>query len=119
MKRRDQKVLEKLIIKASSKNKAVAYYNLGVFHDNNAREAEAIPNYEKALKLGLDNKKKSECLAWLASSLYKTGKPKEALKRLEESYKIAGPKLKKFLDGLRRRINKKYLRNRPFFLKKV
>lgn len=111
MKRRNQKDLEKLVATASPKNKAVAYYNLGVFHDNNAREADAIPNYEKALKLGLDRKKKSECLAWLASSLYKTGKPKEAIRRLEESYKLADTKLKIFLVGLKKRINNKYEKN--------
>jgi len=106
-KRRNLKTLEQVLKK--SKDKSLAYYNLAVFHDNNVREAEAIPNYEKALKLGLDKKKKSECLAWLASSLYKTNKPEEAMRRLEESYKIADTKIKKFLDGLRGRINKKYI----------
>ncbi len=38
----------------SSSDKAIAHYNLGLFYDNNGREAEAIPNYEVALELGLD-----------------------------------------------------------------
>lgn len=67
----------------------------------------AIPNYEKALRLGLDKKKRTEALAWLASSLYKTGKPKGALTRLNTSLGITkDDSLKKFLQRLKQKIKK-------------
>ena len=59
----------------SRSDRAIAHYNLGLFHDNNGREAEAIPHYEAPLELGLDGAAQSQALAWLASSLYKTGGP--------------------------------------------
>ena len=65
----------------SDAEKAVAHFNLGLFHDNNGREAEAIPRYEAALTLGLDRSQRPYCLAWLASSLYKTGRLAEGLGR--------------------------------------
>ena len=34
--------------------KAIAKYGLGLFHDKNGREAEAIPHHREALRLGLD-----------------------------------------------------------------
>ena len=105
MKRRDIKKLKKDIEEAEGdKEKAIAYYALGLFHNNNARESEAIPNYLKALKLGLASDLKSKALAWFASSLYKTGKPKEALRKIKESQKEADAKLSKFLVGLEKRI---------------
>src|SRR5581483_5304975 len=94
----------KIIQAKNKKAKAIAHYNLGLFHDNNGREKEAILNYLKALKFGLEKKIKSQALAWLASSLYKTGKPKEALKRIKESKKIGDKKLQQFLMGLEKRI---------------
>lgn len=104
---RNRKKLEKAIAEGKSKKrKAIAYYNLGLFHDNNGREAEAIPNYLQAIKLGLKENLRSKALAWLASSLYKTKKPREALKRVAESRRIADDKLKKFLIGLESRIKK-------------
>ena len=107
MKRRNKEQLEIDIKNAKSpKEKALAYYNLGLFHDNNARESKAIPNYLQALKFGLDKGTKSKALAWLASSLYKTGKSKESLKMLNASKKIASVKLRKFLIGLEKRIQK-------------
>ncbi|MEN9342087.1 MAG: Tetratrico peptide repeat [Candidatus Parcubacteria bacterium] len=93
-------------IAKNRQQKAIAYYNLGLFHDNNAREAEAIPNYEMALRLGLGKDSKSKALAWLASSLYKTGKLAEALKRVEQSQRIASHDLLGFLNGLKKRIEK-------------
>ena len=109
MRRRNIKKLEANIKNAKNKiEKALAYYNLGLFHDNNARESEAIPNYLLALKFGLNKNLKSKALAWLASSFYKIGKPKEALKKLKESKKIADIKLGKFLIGLEKRIQKSF-----------
>ncbi len=70
MMRRTRKALESNLEKAKTKSaKAIAYYELGLFHDNNGREAEAVPHYQNALKLGLDTHTKAKALAWLASSL--------------------------------------------------
>jgi len=107
MERRNRKQLEEAVQRAKNKKKkALAYYNLGLFHDNNAREVEAIPNYLKALEFGLDSKTKAKALAWLASSLYKTGKPRKALERIVESQKTADKQLQKFIVGLKKRIEK-------------
>ena len=107
--RRNKKQLEASISSASNKrDRALAYYNLGIFHDNNSRETEAIPNYLKAIELGLNNETKAKALAWLASSLYKTGEPKEGWKKLQQSQAITTDKdLIKFLTGLQKRIKSK------------
>ena len=106
--KRNKEQLEERIIKARNiRSKAIAYYNLAVFHDNNAREAKAIPNYLNALKFGMESKIKAKCLAWLASSLYKTNKPKAGLQRCREAMKInKDKKLQKLLIGLKKRIQK-------------
>jgi tetratricopeptide (TPR) repeat protein len=106
---RNRQQLEKAIIIAKTlEAKALAYYNLGLFHDNNSREVEAIPNYKKAIKLGLNQETKAEALAWLASSLYKTGNPKDGLKKLVLSRHLTtNNKLKVFLGGLEKRIKRK------------
>ena len=89
----------------SRSDKAIAYYDLGLFHDNNGREAEAIPYYEAALELGLDGATKSQALAWLASSLYKTGALDEAIRRVGQSRSLASDaSLVRFLVGLEKRI---------------
>jgi hypothetical protein len=108
MGRRNKKQLEDAIAKAQNKKeKALAYYKLGLFHDNNAREVEAIPNYLKALKIGLDLETKTKSLAWLASSYYKTNQLLPGLSRCRASQKITKNKgLKKFLGGLEKRIIK-------------
>lgn len=102
MARRNKKQLEGKIIKAKTvKAKAIAYYNLALFHDNNSRETEAIPNYKKAIALGLPKEIEAQARAWLASSLYKTEKPRQALKELNKSFAMTGnKKLQKFLSGL-------------------
>jgi hypothetical protein len=93
---------------ASSADKAQAHFELGLFHDNNGREAEAIPHYEAALKLGLSGETQAQCLAWLASSLYKTHQPEAALHRaLEASEATSDRSLMEFLRGLERRIRTK------------
>jgi tetratricopeptide (TPR) repeat protein len=104
--RRNRFALEDEVNRAtSSGKKAVALYQLGVFHDNNTREALAIPLYEKALRVGLDPALKARALAWLASNLYKTGRPKPALSRVRQARGIAKDReLRKFLDGLEARI---------------
>ena len=88
-------------------SRALAHFELALFHDNNSREAEAVPHYEAAIGLGLDKKRNAEALAWLASSLYKTGRPQDALRRLTQARAVAlDAKLGRFLDGLERRIRR-------------
>ena len=76
-------------------------------HDNNRREAQAIPHYEAALALGLDTATRTKCLAWLASSLYKTGHPAVAMSRAREAVELSqDPELSRVIVGLRRRIER-------------
>jgi tetratricopeptide (TPR) repeat protein len=104
--RRSRVALEAAVDRATSARKrGIALYQLGVFHDNNSREALAIPLYEKALRVGLAPTLKAKTLAWLASSLFKTGKPRDALRRIRQARGIAKDRgLRKFLDGLEARM---------------
>jgi uncharacterized protein HemY len=87
--------------------KARAHYALGLFHDNNSREGEAIPHYKRAIAFGLPGSTKAQALAWLASSLYKTGSPHEAHATLQKAQRLTSdPQLRRFLEGLERRINR-------------
>lgn len=105
MKRRSRQALESNLEKAKTKSaKAIASYELGLFHDNNGREAESIPYYRNAIRLGLDAGLRAKALAWLASSLYKTGQPEEALLRANQAMRIADDELLKFLEKLQKRI---------------
>jgi hypothetical protein len=68
--RRSRARLEESLARASSRSDlAEAHFQLALFHDNNSREAEAIPHYRTALEYGLAGEQRAECLAWLASSL--------------------------------------------------
>ena len=79
----------------------MAYYQLALFHDNNSREAEAIPNYEHALRLGLSGEARAQAFAWLASSFHKTGNPRRAIRsHAQARAATSDAALKKFLDGL-------------------
>jgi tetratricopeptide (TPR) repeat protein len=92
----------------SVKAKAIAHYQLGLFHDNNSREAEAIPHYRSAIALGLPRTVEAEALAWLASSLYKTGSADAARRAVQKSLRLAAdPHLCRFLSRLEGRINRK------------
>ena len=92
---------------ATDDSRALAHFELALFHDNNGREAEAVPQYEAAISLGLDKKRNAEALAWLASSLYKTDRPHDAIQRLMQARAMAQDTgLQRFLDGLERRINR-------------
>lgn len=105
--RRTRTSLERRIAESrTDEERAIAYYHLGLFHDNNAREADAIPNYRKALELGLDRETRAKALAWLASSLYKTNNSQEAMKCLGESMEIADDELRRFLQGLKKRVER-------------
>ena len=44
-------------------SRARAHFELAVFHDNNGREAEAVPQNEAAIGLGLDKRRNAEALA--------------------------------------------------------
>lgn len=107
--RRSRTTLEGNLKKAKTdKQRAIAHYALGLFHDNNGREKEAIPHYEAVLEFDLEPETKAKCLAWLASSLWKTGDATSAKKRLEASGRLSrDPELLAFLKGLRQRINGK------------
>jgi tetratricopeptide (TPR) repeat protein len=104
--RRSVADLERRLEAARSKSeRAQANFELALFHDNNNREAKAIPYYESALNLGLEGQQKTECLAWLGSSLFKTGRRQEALDRLRESQRATqSSELIAFLHRLERRI---------------
>ncbi len=107
-KRRSLAALLRAVEKAGGDDsRALAHFELAVFHDNNSREAEAVPHYEAAIGLGLDKKRNAEALAWLASSLYKTGRPHDAMGRLRQARGEArDAKLSRFLDGIEGRIRR-------------
>lgn len=107
-KRRSLAALIRAVEKAGDEDsRALAHFELAVFHDNNSREAEAVPHYEAAIGLGLDKKRNAEALAWLASSLYKTGRPHDAMRRLRQARAEArDAKLSRFLEGLEGRIRR-------------
>ncbi len=107
-KRRSLAALTAALEQATTKNaKARAHYELGLFHDNNGREGHAIPHYREALALGLDPTVVPEALAWLASSLFKTGQPEEASATARRALgRTHDPSLEKFLVGLLRRIDR-------------
>jgi hypothetical protein len=109
MKRRSLKELQGAVESATGRTKkALALYELAVFHDNNSRETVAVPIYQRAIRFGLDRKHEAMARAWLASSLYKTSRPREAQKQISGASKLAQhPRLKKFLAGLSKRIEKK------------
>ncbi len=103
--RRTRQALEANLEKAKTKPaKAIASYELGLFHDNNSRESEAIPYYRQALRLGLDAGLRVKALAWLASSLYKTGQPEEAQRCVAQAMRIADGELLKSLKRLQKEI---------------
>lgn len=107
-KRRSLASLTSALCAASTKSaKAQAHFNLALFHDNNAREAQAIPHYRRALGLGLDSAVVPKALAWLASSLYKTGHDSEARRQALHALSLStDPALSGFLTRLLRRIER-------------
>ena len=101
-----RRALEQAVEAASdAPSRAQALYDLGLFHDNNSREGEALPCYEAALAAGLTGETRAPCLAWLASSLFKMSSPAEARQRLIEARELAtDAELRRFLTGLERRL---------------
>lgn len=107
-KRRNLASLTATLEKATTQGeKAQAHYRLALFHDNNGREAQAIPHYRRALALDIDPAVVPETLAWLASSLQKTGHPTEASARANQALRLTrDPSLRGFLVRLLRRIGR-------------
>src|SRR5690242_2448923 len=107
--RRSRTSLEAAVDSAkTAEARAAAEFALAVFHDNNSREAEAVPHYRAALAAGLSGARRAEALAWLASSLMKTGAPTEARTKAAEARAAARHSaLTDFLDGLERRIDRR------------
>lgn len=57
----------------------LAWYRLAVTLDGMSNEAEAVPAYKRALRLGLEGQRMANAWAWLGSSLRKTNALAEAL----------------------------------------
>lgn len=80
-------------------NDASATYEWASVHDFLGLEAEAIPLYERALGLGLDDARRGQALVQLASSLRNVGRAGDAARILEqlEGDRIVGDAPKAFL----------------------
>ena len=107
-KRRSLASLTAALEKATTEGEeAHAHYKLALFHDNNGREAQAIPHYRRALALDIYPAVVPEALAWLASSLHKTGHSAEAALRAGQALRLTtDPSLEGFLLRLLRRIDR-------------
>lgn len=79
---------------AAAPEDPLGWYYLAVTHDNRGQEAEAIPNYRRALELGLDGDRRANAWAWLGSSLRITGQPKEALECFAKAESMGYPQAK-------------------------
>lgn len=70
---------------------ADGWFWLAVTRDNRGQEAEAVPAYQQALRLGIDDRgQRAQAWTWLASSLSKTGRHAEALDALAEAVRLGG-----------------------------
>jgi tetratricopeptide (TPR) repeat protein len=69
---------------------ADGWYWLAVTRDNRGDELNAIPAYERAIRLGLDQQRLGRAWTWLASSLSKTGRPADALACLAHAAAMGG-----------------------------
>ena len=114
-KRRSLAALTAALNRATTQSdKARAHYDLGLFHDNNGREAQAIPHYREALALDIDPAVVPEALAWLASSLHKTGHRTEASLRVGQALRLTtDSSLEGFLRRLLRRIDRAVDESQP------
>ncbi len=106
--RRNLKALQRAVAAArGNRERAAALYRLAVIHDNNGREAEAIPHYRRALALGLDRATSPRAMAWLASSLFKTNRAAAAMRWTRQALEgSCPPELRRFLLGLQGRISR-------------
>jgi len=69
---------------------ADGWYWLAVTRDRRGEELNAIPAYEEAIRLGLDQQRLGRAWTWLASSLSKTGRPADALDCLAYAAAVGG-----------------------------
>jgi hypothetical protein len=104
MRQSEKRLLERLASAKSIKTKAVSHLDIAIFHDNYGRESQAIPHYVQALKFGLAGRQKMEALVWLASSYWKTGRPKLALASIS---RIQGGRDNRELRAWIRRLQKR------------
>lgn len=87
------------------------WFWLAVTRDNRAQEAEAIPAYRQALRLGIEDRdQRAQAWTWLASSLSKTGRPAEALDALTEAVRLGGYEPKEEFGRLRVAIGRRAMR---------
>lgn len=87
------------------------WFWLAVTRDNRAQEAEAIPAYRQALRLGIkDRNQRAQAWTWLASSLSKTGRHAEALDALTEAVRLGGYEPKDEFGRLRVTIGRRTMR---------
>ncbi|WP_162943610.1 tetratricopeptide repeat protein [Arthrobacter celericrescens] len=73
----------KALVAEKPHDDAAAVYEWASVHDFLGRESEAIPLYERALELGLDDSRRPQACIQLASSLRNVGRPDEAIRLLE------------------------------------
>ena len=114
-KRRSLASLTSALERSSTRSaKARAHYALALFHDNNGREAQAIPHYREALALGVAPTIEPKAHAWLASSLHKTGHSAEAREEAFEALRLAKHDgLGRFVMRLLGRIDRGASEGRP------
>ncbi|MGH8227132.1 MAG: tetratricopeptide repeat protein [Steroidobacteraceae bacterium] len=92
---------------ASRSASALAHFELAVFHDNNDREAEAIPHYAAAIRRGLKGARAVRARAWLASSYWKVGRPDSALQLIGGLHGARmSPELRAWIDRLEGRLTR-------------
>ncbi len=110
--RRNLRQLQESVAEApADRIRATALYRLAVFHDGNGREALAIPHYRRAIALGLDRQTETRALAWLASSLYKTGRAAAATRCVKRALGgTCSSDLRRFLTRLQARIDRVHRR---------
>jgi tetratricopeptide (TPR) repeat protein len=65
---------------AAYPHSAIAWYELAMTLDGRGLEAEAVPLYRKALRMGLPRRISRLAWTWLGSSLRKTARPQAALR---------------------------------------
>jgi hypothetical protein len=105
--RRSTQALEEAVAKArGQRERALACYRLGVFHDNNGREAVAIGCYRRALRLGLSAEVEGAARAWLTSSLWKTGQVAAARREWRRAADVARGEVARFLERLGRKLDR-------------
>lgn len=87
------------------------WFWLAVTRDNRGQEAEAIPAYQQALRLGIDDRDQcAQAWTWLASSLSKTGRHSEALDALTEAVRLGGYEPEEEFAQLRVAIGRRAMR---------